>query len=111
NFEANARVVRYEFFDEICLKYGYKNLILAHNLNDKFEWFLMQFSKGAGLFELLGFKDIEKRKNFTIVRPLIETSKKEILKFLDDKKIKYFHDESNDNEKYFRNHIRINYAN
>ncbi|AJC93599.1 tRNA lysidine(34) synthetase TilS [Campylobacter volucris] len=111
NFEANARVVRYEFFDEICFKYGYKNLILAHNLNDKFEWFLMQFSKGAGLFELLGFKDIEKRKNFTIVRPLIETSKKEILKFLDDKKIKYFHDESNDNEKYFRNHIRINYAN
>ncbi|HFU2366115.1 TPA: tRNA lysidine(34) synthetase TilS, partial [Campylobacter lari] len=68
NFEANARAVRYEFFDEICKKYKYENLILAHNLNDKFEWFLMQFSKGAGLVELLGFKAVEKKENFIIVR-------------------------------------------
>ena len=111
NFEANARVVRYEFFDEICFKYGYKNLILAHNLNDKFEWFLMQFSKGAGLCELLGFKDIEKRENFTIVRPLIAFSKDEIIEFLNNEKIKYFNDESNFDQKYFRNYIRANYSN
>ncbi|MCR4942824.1 MAG: 7-cyano-7-deazaguanine synthase, partial [Campylobacter sp.] len=30
NFEANARQARYEFFAEICQKYGYENLILAH---------------------------------------------------------------------------------
>ncbi|MCV3527173.1 tRNA lysidine(34) synthetase TilS [Campylobacter lari] len=111
NFEANARAVRYEFFDEICKKYKYENLILAHNLNDKFEWFLMQFSKGAGFVELLGFKAVEKKENFTIVRPLIDISKDEILNFLKKENIKYFHDESNDDEKYFRNFIRKNFAN
>lgn len=111
NFEANARALRYEFFDAICKKYKYQNLILAHNLNDKFEWFLMQFSKGAGMVELLGFKDIEQRKNYTIIRPLLNTSKNEILAFLKQENIKYFDDESNKDKKYFRNKIRINYAN
>lgn len=111
NFEANARALRYKFFDEICKKYKYENLILAHNLNDKFEWFLMQFSKGAGFVELLGFKDIEKRKDYFVIRPLINISKNEILNFLKEENIKYFNDESNKDEKYFRNYIRINYAN
>ncbi len=111
NFEANARSLRYEFFDEICQKYHYDNLILAHNLNDKFEWFLMQLSKGAGFVELLGFKDVEQRENFTIIRPLLNTSKNEIMNFLKQENIEYFNDESNQNEKYFRNYIRMNYAN
>ncbi|MCR6591281.1 tRNA lysidine(34) synthetase TilS [Campylobacter insulaenigrae] len=111
NFEANARQVRYDFFNEICKKYHYNNIILAHNLNDKFEWFLMQVSKGAGFMELLGFKDIEQRENFTIIRPLLNTSKNEIINFLKQENIKYFNDESNQDEKYFRNHIRINYTN
>ena len=47
NFENNAREVRYNYFDEIILRDSYDNLITAHQLNDKLEWFLMQFTKGA----------------------------------------------------------------
>jgi len=111
NFEHSARVFRYDFFKEIINKLGYTHLITAHQLNDKLEWFLMQFTKGAGLVELLGFDEIRVRENYTLIRPLIEISKEELLNFLDKNGIKYFIDESNFDTKYKRNHFRKNFAN
>lgn len=110
NFEKNARDFRYSFFDELCEKFAYENLILAHNLNDKFEWFLMQFSKGAGLLELCDFNYISKRKKYILLRPMLDTCKDEILDFLKKENIFFFKDESNDDEKYFRNRIRKYFA-
>ncbi|WP_267523492.1 tRNA lysidine(34) synthetase TilS [Campylobacter sp. MG1] len=109
NFENNARNFRYEFFDELMCNYD--NLIIAHNLNDRFEWFLMQFAKGAGLCNLLGFNGIDNRKNYKIIRPLINVSKDEIMLYLNENNYEYFQDESNFNTKYKRNEIRLNYAN
>lgn len=111
NFEHNARRARYEFFEKIILENSYDNLITAHHLNDKFEWFLMQLGKGAGLVELLGFEAITQNKNYTALRPLIDTSKQQILSFLETNEIKYFLDCSNEDEKYTRNHIRASYSN
>ncbi len=59
NFESEARRVRFAFFERIILAHSYDNLILAHQLNDRFEWLLMQLTKGCGLNSLLGFKSIE----------------------------------------------------
>ncbi|MCX2683229.1 tRNA lysidine(34) synthetase TilS, partial [Campylobacter sp. MIT 21-1685] len=111
NFEHKARLFRYEFFEELCQKEGYTTLLMGHQLNDLFEWFLMQFSKGAGLAELLGMKEVEQRKNYTLIRPLLFTSKDEILFFLKQKKVLYFDDESNVDEKFLRNRIRKHYSN
>lgn len=110
NFEKKARDFRYAFFEELCYKEKYENLILAHQLNDLFEWFLMQFSKGAGLAELIGMKEIKECNFFTLVRPLLFVSKDEILGFLKERNLKYFNDESNEDEKYFRNSIRKHFA-
>ncbi len=111
NFEKEARDFRYDFFEEICLEQNYSNLILAHHLNDQLEWFLMQLSRGAGLAEILGMQEYEKRQNYTLLRPLLFTSKDEILSYLKENDIFYFQDESNENEKYFRNYIRKNFSN
>ena len=54
NFEKKARDVRYTFFKEITEEYNYNTLLTAHQLDDKLEWFMMQLSKGAGLYELIG---------------------------------------------------------
>ena len=51
--EKKARECRYKFFEEIIKQHNYHTLILAHQLNDRLEWFLMQLSKGAGLPELI----------------------------------------------------------
>ena len=110
NFEMKARECRHNFFEKIIQENNYENLLLAHQLNDKFEWFLMQFSKGAGLKELLSFEKIEKREFFTLHRPLIEISRDEIEEYLKEKQLKHFIDESNFDTKYKRNYFRKEFA-
>lgn len=111
NFEKQARDIRYNFFEEIIKKNSYDFLITAHQLNDKFEWFLMQLSKGAGLIELLGMSEIEDKEFYKIYRPLLNFSKDELISYLENQNIKYFVDESNIDEKYKRNYFRNNFSN
>ena len=111
NFEKKARDIRYSFFEEIINKYTYKNLITAHQLNDKLEWFMMQLSKGAGLIELIGFNEFEDKKNYKIYKPLLEISKDELENYLKTNNHKYFIDQSNFDEKYKRNFFRHNFSN
>lgn len=108
NFEHEARKARYSFFDEIIKKHGYKNLILAHQLDDRFEWFMMQMCKGAGVSELAGFDMVEKRDGYDIIRPLWQHTKKDIKAYLDKNSLPYFEDESNFDTKYKRNFFRQN---
>ncbi len=111
NFEHNARKIRYDFFEDLIQKHNYKNLITAHHLNDKLEWFLMQLTKGAGLVEMLGFDEIEDRKSYKLIRPLIDTDKDSLQNYLDENNIDYFIDESNFDPKYKRNIFRHDFSN
>jgi tRNA(Ile)-lysidine synthase len=61
NFEARAREIRYNFFEELIKEYHYDNLITAHHLGDRFEWMLMQFCKGAGCAEIAGMAEEQKK--------------------------------------------------
>ncbi len=111
NFEQNARIQRYKFFETIIHEHHYENLLTAHQLNDRLEWFLMQFTKGAGTVELLGFEADERRDGYNLVRPLINISKQELLAYLKKNNIEYFEDESNLDPKFKRNKFRETYAN
>ena len=108
--EKSARDFRYKFFDEIIMNNNYESLITAHQLNDKLEWFLMQFSKGAGLVELVGLQLQSKRKNYIVYKPLLEISKDELLEYLKLNKYKYFIDETNYENIYKRNYFRNTFA-
>lgn len=109
--EKLARDFRYDFFEEIIKKHSYDILITAHQLNDKLEWFLMQFTKGAGITELIGFEKIEQRKNYKLIRPILDMGKEELENYLQDRDIKYFIDDSNSDTKYKRNYFRLEYSN
>ena len=110
NFEKNARDFRYNFFDKLMEKHNYTNLITAHQLNDQLEWLLMRLTKGTGTSELLGLENISKRKNYTLLRPILHHSKDELMGYLDEHGHKYFIDESNCDEKYERNYFRNNFS-
>lgn len=110
NFEKMARDIRYKFFEEIIDENSYEILITAHQLNDKLEWFLMQFTKGAGLVELIGFNEFEQKENYKVYKPLLEITKEELENFLKQENIKYFIDNSNFDEKYKRNYFRHNFS-
>ncbi|AXH10749.1 tRNA lysidine(34) synthetase TilS [Malaciobacter halophilus] len=111
NIEKKARDIRYAFFEEIIKNNNYENLITAHQLNDKLEWFLMQLSKGAGLVELLGLQEYIDKENYKIVRPLLHITKNSLEAYLKQNNIKYFIDKSNFEEKYKRNYFRHEFSN
>ena len=110
NFEHEARAARYEFFSQICREQGYENLILAHQFDDKFEWFLMQLGRGAGLSELLGMQELETREDYVIARPLLGVRKCELERFLKGRNLKYFTDETNLTEQFKRGFIRAKFS-
>ncbi|WP_238374877.1 tRNA lysidine(34) synthetase TilS [Helicobacter heilmannii] len=110
NLEAKGRQARYLFFEGLIQEFGYTHLILAHHLNDKLEWFLMQLAKGASLQTLLGFSALEPRANYTLVRPLIYTPKATLLEYLHAHKHRYFEDSTNNDLRFKRNLIRHHLA-
>ena len=110
NFEHEARAVRYDFFAQICREQGYENLILAHQFDDKFEWFLMQLGRGAGLNEMLGMQELEAREDCVIARPLLGVRKCELERFLRERNLKYFTDETNLTNRFKRGFIRAKFS-
>ncbi len=110
NFEANARAIRYEFFETLIEEYNYTTLLTAHHLGDRLEWMLMQLCRGAGAVELAGMHSLEKREKYTLVRPLLAHDKEEFFSYLQKHNIHHFIDRSNSDERYKRNEFRHNYA-
>ena len=106
HFEKNARDFRYNFFETLINEHDYDTLLTAHQLNDQLEWLLMRLTKGAGVSELIGLEPVSKRKNYTLIHPLLEHSKDELLTYLETNQYPYFIDESNSDEKYERNKFR-----
>lgn len=110
NFEHQARQARYDFFESLIQEHTYTALLTAHHLGDRLEWFFMQLTKGAGLPELLGMQAIMPEENYSLVRPLLHIDKSALSNYLQKHDIHFFKDESNDDERYKRNHFRHHYA-
>lgn len=100
NFENLARNARYESL----LKDLKTNevLLLAHHLDDCFEWSLMQSFKSSNLKTQLGIP----LKRGLIRRPFFCLSKKQIQKLVMLESIDYIDDSSNLNLKFERNYVR-----
>ena len=98
--ETNMREVRYNLlFND--LKNG-EVLLTGHTLSDKVETFFMNLIRGTRLH---GLKSIPQSvKN--VERPLINISKKEIMKFAKENEIDYLDDVTNFENKILRNWIR-----
>ena len=104
SFEELAREKRYQFFDAICHIYKVNKVILGHHLDDKIETFFFNLVRGSKLTWLINMTE----KSGAILRPLLNLEKNEILKYLDENKLKYFIDSSNSENIYTRNKLRNN---
>jgi tRNA(Ile)-lysidine synthase len=81
---------------------------LAHTQDDAAETVLMNILRGSGLQGLRGIVPARKEGDTTIIRPLLETSKKQILKFLSSSQLSFRIDQTNRQTVYARNRIRYN---
>jgi len=107
SLEQTARNLRFDFLLKCCRQTKIKKIALAHHKDDLIETVLMRFIKGAGLRGLRGFLPKTKFKGATVIRPLIDIRKKEIITWLKQNKISYCIDKSNFEEKFLRNKIRL----
>ncbi|TCW42503.1 tRNA(Ile)-lysidine synthase [Thermohydrogenium kirishiense] len=101
--EAAGREVRYKAFHEIFEKVNADKIAVAHNKNDVAETILLNILRGAGTAGLIGIKPV----NGNIIRPLIRTTRDEILDYLKSKNIKFVVDATNKEDVYRRNRIRL----
>ena len=97
-----ARQLRYEWFEEIMDKYGYDKTAVAHNLNDNIETLIINLVRGTGISGLTGMKPISNR----IIRPLLFSTRQDIVRYCNKHRIIYREDMSNADTKYIRNKIR-----
>lgn len=100
--ETAARNVRYSYFQEVCKKDGFNLIATAHHKDDKVETILMNIIRGCSL---RGYAGIE-YKNGSVIRPLLDISKSEILTFCQENNIEYCVDSTNEDTEYTRNRIR-----
>ncbi len=108
NFQEEARNIRYDFFKKLAKKYKTKYIITAHHGDDLIETILMRLVRGSTVAGYYGFREINKEEGFIYLKPLIELSKEEIVNYLNENKIKYYIDSSNECEDYTRNRYRKN---
>lgn len=106
--EAAAREARYKMMTDFCHENGIEYLLTAHQSDDQIETFLMNLSRGSGLYGLAAMMPETSRNGITILRPLLDVSRAEIKKYCDDNNIKYFIDSMNSDEHYMRVKIRKN---
>lgn len=102
SIEEAARVVRYAVFNKIVELNSFDKIATAHNLSDNTETVLLNLVKGTGLKGIAGIP--VSRDN--IIRPLISVSKADIIEYLDNERIPFRIDESNNENVYERNFLR-----
>jgi tRNA(Ile)-lysidine synthase len=103
NLEDLARRVRYEFLRRTAAKIGAAKIAVGHNLDDQAETVLMRLLRGSGI---QGMASIYPVIDNTVIRPLLECTRAEILEFLADRKIPFREDSSNLDPRYSRNRVR-----
>lgn len=100
--EEAARNIRYSKLQKYAAEVSATKIVTAHNLNDNTETVLLNLFRGTGLNGVSGIPI--KRDN--IIRPLLSTSKEDIVNYLTANSISFRTDSSNFKNDFSRNFLR-----
>ena len=104
--QEKAREFRYNIFEDWCFKKNIVHLLVAHHFEDQKETFLMRLNDNSNIYGLACMPKILFKKKIRILRPLLDLKKKEIIKYLKEKKVNWIEDPTNVSSKYSRNILR-----
>ena len=100
--EQGARELRYFHFDKLLQEGKCDYIALAHHNDDQVETILMRLFRGTGVRGLKGMSEVSGK----YVRPLINYTREDIDKYVNENNIPFVEDETNKDEGYTRNYIR-----
>jgi tRNA(Ile)-lysidine synthase len=104
SIEHAARILRYNFLETVAEKYGADKVALAHTADDQAEELLLRLIRGTGRTGLAGMEAMRQNK---FIRPLLSTSKSLLFDYLQQNRIAYALDSSNNQHVFLRNRIRL----
>lgn len=98
-----ARELRHSWFQQLCRTHGFKKIATAHHGDDSLETTLLHLTKGTGIAGLRGILPIQG----AYVRPLLFTTKSEIINYANLHKLTWREDHTNQSVTYQRNLLRL----
>ena len=114
NLEALARDERFRFFAEVLRARGLHKVATAHTLDDQAETVVMRFLRGSGMKGLGGMAPSQRMDwvggasaELIVIRPLLETSKVALVKYLTENNQPYRMDRTNRDAALLRNWVRL----
>ena len=99
--EATAREKRYAWLEAVRQRYGADAIVTAHHRDDVVETIIINLMRGTGWRGLASL-----RETSHIHRPLLNTSKIEVVTYAIDHNLSWREDNTNDDVRYLRNYIR-----
>src|SRR5690242_16414473 len=103
SLQALARIARYEAMKSLAREIGADRIVTGHTANDQAETMLMWMLRGAGLTGVAGMPFIREQ---IVVRPLLRTTREDILAYLKQEGLSYRQDSTNLLPLYRRNRVR-----
>ena len=100
--EETGRIERYAWLRRIRREYGARYILTAHHRDDLVETMLFNIVRGARLGGLGSLREV----SGSILRPLLDMTKPEILSIVESEHIPYRHDVTNDDTRHLRNYLR-----
>ena len=105
-FEEAARNVRYKAFEEVAEAMQCATVSLAHTASDNLETLIFHLCRGAGANGLSGIPVQRPLGKCTVVRPLLDVTREEILAYAEENGLSFRTDSTNADTAYTRNFIR-----
>lgn len=104
SIEMAARELRYNWFEQLRVIHLADKIAVAHHRDDSVETMLLNLVRGTGIRGLTGIAPV----NGYIIRPLLCVSRDEIIDYLNDRRMSFVDDSTNNEDMYARNKIRLN---
>lgn len=104
SIEECARRMRYAILNREAAATNNAKIAVAHHMDDQAETVMFRMLRGSGIKGMGAMSP----KNDNIIRPLLCLKKEEILEYLESIGQTYCTDETNSDDNYARNHIRLN---
>ncbi|MBQ0037134.1 MAG: tRNA lysidine(34) synthetase TilS [Clostridiales bacterium] len=101
--EEAARRLRYDFLEQTAREIGAAKIATAHHLSDQAETVVLNLLRGTGAEGLCGIPPVRGK----LIRPLLQTARQEIEDYLAANALPYVDDESNGEDCFARNRLRL----
>jgi tRNA(Ile)-lysidine synthase len=106
NLEAACRKARYDFFQSLIQKNGYKGVLLGHHADDQVETVLKRLCEGSQIVNLSAMAPESYQDEMRLWRPFLNIPKQEIVEWLELKKLHAIDDPTNRDPKFLRARCR-----